>query len=81
MWLGRRQRDWFRQAPTIPALAQAIGALPEFPITLDAACTATVPIVVPVDAPGTRGRQRLRAKLRRHGGSTQARLDLHCVAP
>jgi 3-oxosteroid 1-dehydrogenase len=29
MWLGRRQRDWFRQAPTIPELAQAIGLEPD----------------------------------------------------
>jgi 3-oxosteroid 1-dehydrogenase len=29
MWLGRRQGDWFRQAPTIPALAQAIGLDPD----------------------------------------------------
>jgi 3-oxosteroid 1-dehydrogenase len=29
MWLGRRQRDWFRQAPTIPKLAQAVGLDPD----------------------------------------------------
>ena len=29
MWLGRREPGWFRQAPTIPALAQLVGLDPD----------------------------------------------------
>jgi hypothetical protein len=63
------------------ALAQALAGLPDFPIVLDAACTATVPIVVPVETQGTTGRQRLHAAVRTGAGRTRVRLDLHCLAP
>jgi hypothetical protein len=63
------------------ALAEAVAGLPDFPITLDGACTATVPVVVPVATHGTKGRQRLRATVRTSVGRTRVRLDLLCVAP
>jgi hypothetical protein len=63
------------------ALAEAVAGLPDFPITLDSACTATVPIVVPVAGHGSKGRQRLRATVRTSVGRTRVRLDLHCGAP
>jgi len=55
------------------ALAAALGALP-LPTRLDAACTATVPVVVPVN-----GRVALRALVADTRGPVTARVTLRCT--
>jgi hypothetical protein len=60
------------------ALRAAIGALPALPTTLRGACTASVPVVVPVAGPTSRGRVNLRARAQGSLGSTTARVALAC---
>jgi len=55
------------------ALAEAIGALP-LPTALDAACTATVPVIVPVN-----GRVTLRALVADARGPVTPRVTLRCT--
>ena len=55
------------------ALAEAIGALP-LPTRLDAACTATVPVIVPVN-----GRVALRALVADARGPVTPRVTLRCT--
>lgn len=58
-------------------LASALGALPPLPSTLREACTATVPVVVPVSA-GRRG-MRLKARVRTKRGTVSPAVTLRCV--
>jgi len=60
------------------ALLDALGALPELPTRLRAACTATVPVIVPLEGEGGRG-TRLVARVGRRVGSATARLKLRCI--
>jgi hypothetical protein len=62
------------------ALKAALGALPELPTRLRNACTAGVPVVVPVRGPGSRGRTMLRARVDGSLGRTRALLALRCRA-
>src|SRR5437773_1926433 len=66
-----------RRDPTAAAnhqeLAEAIGALP-LPTALDAACTATVPVIVPVN-----GRVTLRALVADARGPVTPRVTLRCT--
>lgn len=60
------------------ALEDAIRALPPLPTRLREACTATVPIRVPVVGPDSRGRVDLRARVRGSLGATTAHVALLC---
>jgi kumamolisin len=62
------------------ALDDALGALPALPTDLANACTATVPVVVPVAGPEGPGRTRLRARILHVRGATNPRVTLRCVA-
>jgi hypothetical protein len=61
------------------SLAAALKALPPLPSRLRGACTATVPVVVPVSGPGRRATT-LRARVRTASDSAVARVTLRCVA-
>jgi len=58
-------------------LAAALGALPAFPTRLENACTASVPLVVPL-RDGRAGRTRLRARIRTSRGRVTSRITLFC---
>jgi hypothetical protein len=60
------------------ALRAAIGALPPLPTALRAACTASVPVSVPVADVFSRGRVNLRARAGGSLGQTTARVALFC---
>jgi hypothetical protein len=60
-------------------LRAAIDALDPLPTDLAGGCTATVPIVVPVDGPEGPGKTRLRARIIHSRGATSARVTLRCV--
>jgi hypothetical protein len=62
---------------TRQAFATALDVLPELPTTLRAACTSTVPVVVPLRA-GRPGHVTLRARTQGKGGATTARVALSC---
>jgi hypothetical protein len=61
------------------ALLGALAGLPDLPITLDTACTPTVPVVVPARCAGAPGRVRLRARVRHSSGTMVARVTLRCT--
>jgi hypothetical protein len=60
------------------ALRGAIAALPSLPTKLNAACTSSVRIGVPVAGPDSPGRVNLRARARGSLGTTLARVTLRC---
>ncbi len=60
------------------ALRAAIGALPTLPTQLRGACTAPVPIAVPVAGVDSGGSVSLRARARGSLGTTTARVALFC---
>jgi hypothetical protein len=61
------------------ALLEALGALPDLPTHLRAACTATVPVIVPLEEAGDARGTRLVARVLRRAGSATARLKLRCI--
>jgi subtilase family serine protease len=63
------------------ALQAALGALPALPTSLRAACTATVPLEVPLGTGGRPGRLNLRARVDGAHGPALARLTLVCLPP
>jgi len=63
------------------ALQAALGALPTFPTSLRAACTATVPLEVPLGAGGRPGRLNLRVRIDGAHGPAMSRLTLVCLPP
>ncbi len=78
--LGPRRRSRQPQASdNRKALKRAAAALP-IPGMLRGACTATVPVVIPVRQDGTSSGMRFRARVERPRGRTDARLVLRCLA-
>jgi hypothetical protein len=64
-------------AATARALTVALGALPQLPTRLRSACTAAVPVVVPV-SPRGRGGTTLRARVHSSRGPASPRVTLRC---
>src|SRR5262249_47182281 len=71
----RRSR---RDADTRAALAAALRGLPDLPTRLRDACTATVPVVVPLGTNRRPGRVAPPAGASAWRGTTMARLVLRC---
>src|SRR5262249_35728567 len=68
-------------AGTRAAVQSALGALPPLPTALRFACTAAVPVEVPLGANGQPGRLTLRARVDGAHGQGMARLTLVCLPP
>src|SRR5262249_23557660 len=77
---GARTRDAVA-AGRRDAVQAALGALPTPPPALRFACTATVPVEVPLGANGQPGRLTLRARVDGAHGRGMARLTLICLPP
>jgi len=70
---------WWRGTAT--AIQAALGALPTLPTALRFACTAAVPVEIPLGASGQPGRITLRARVDGAHGRAMARLTLFCLPP
>jgi hypothetical protein len=68
-----------RVAASRRALRAAVRALP-LPSTLQHACTATIPVEIPIPARRASGHLSLTARVKRAATTTTARLKLRCVA-
>jgi subtilase family serine protease len=61
------------------AVATAIASLPDLPTGFVSACSATVPVVVPLPGPGSKGRLTIRTRVI-GSHSTTAKVTLRCTA-
>jgi hypothetical protein len=61
-------------------LVAAVRGLPDLPTRLLNACTATVPVVIPLRADGAPGHVTLRARIAEPRGESRARVRLECRA-
>ncbi|HSV07251.1 MAG TPA: S53 family peptidase [Candidatus Binatus sp.] len=77
---GARTRDTV-VAGDRDAIQAALGALPTLPTALRFACTAAVPVEIPLGASGQPGRITLRARVDGAHGRAMARLTLFCLPP
>jgi hypothetical protein len=77
---GPRVRD-AAVAGNRDAVQAALGALPPLPSALRFACTAAIPVEVPLGTNGRPGRLTLRARVDGAHGRAMSRLTLVCVPP